>query len=170
MYTTWLTYIVYWKYLFLPLLFYFNRCYLTTEPAQGPFRQEGSFTGILPKFMEIILNVISGSSRYQEPSNIWPTHIQRSLSCTLWSWEKFSQMAFLHLLDTNKGHSIYLHDATPLPPRRSSSTTPPYNFANLFESSQRKYPEDSSVISTVPPPITPFRSPSILICRLICMD
>lgn len=97
-------------------LFYLNRCFLTTEPAPSPFKQEGSFRGILLKFMEIILNASYAGSWCQEPRNIWwfviwPTNIQRSISCTLWRFEKFSQMAFLHLLGTTHGHSLDINDA-----------------------------------------------------------
>lgn len=49
-------------------------------------------------------------------------------------------------------------------PRRSSSKRSPSRTASATSSHpRRKYPEDSPATSTVPPPITPLRSPSISI-------
>lgn len=49
-------------------------------------------------------------------------------------------------------------------PRRSSSKRSPSRTSSATSSHpQRKYPEDSPATSTVPPPITPLRSPTLAI-------
>lgn len=99
--------------------YWINKGYLTAERAPGPFKPEGSYNEISPRFMEIIWNVISVRSRYQEPASIWwfvtwPINILRSLSYTQWSDEKFSWMVFPHHLGMSQDHFRDHHTAVPI--------------------------------------------------------